>query len=307
MYNIYIPNAENITTIFGANSPICMDAPALRAYAKEHDLLPELLRFQFRIATKEDIVRWGSVTEGMKPEDFQAVWIATHDATSKDVYIADAGMAYVWGDIDGDAPIPDERIEFLEKMWDSAHMTLNGFAAAAHMSFWDLCRIMVIYRQTALDWRADAKSIPDYVRIMMARGINFIPTIANNGFASYLAPAVFRCFWINAMESNRKDHYVGDNGMHHIWPDSDDNLDMRVAYLERIWDAAYIDMDAFASAAGMSLADLCRTIVAHISENINHIQLAYSIRCLMTYEGQKNLSLRNVCTKCVRFCINFIM
>ena len=51
----------------------------------------------------------------MKPEDFQALWIATHDATSKDVYIADTGIAYVWGDIDGDAPIPDERIEFLEK------------------------------------------------------------------------------------------------------------------------------------------------------------------------------------------------
>lgn len=174
MYNIYIPNSENISTIFGDNAPICMDAPALRTYAKGHDLLPELLRFQFHIATKEDIVRWGSVTEGMKPEDFQVLWIATHDAASKDVYIADTAMAFVWGDIDGDDPIPDERIEFLGKLWDAAHMDMDAFASAAGMSLGDLCRTMAIDRQTILAWYANPTSIPEYVRVMLARAIGMI-------------------------------------------------------------------------------------------------------------------------------------
>lgn len=258
MHNIYIPNSENISKIFGKDAPICMDAPALQAYAKEHELNPELLRYHFRIATEEDIAHWGAVTEGMKPEDFQTLWIAAHDAPSKEVYVATTGMDRIWGDIDCYDPVPNKRIEFLEKVWDTAHMPLDEFASKAHMTIGDLGRFLAIDRQTFLDWRDNAGSIPEYARIMMARALRILPTIMNNSFDPNLAPQDFWCLWMNAVETHRKDHYICDNGMSYVWPDNDDDLDARVAYLERLWDTAHMNMDAFVFASGVSIGDLCR-------------------------------------------------
>lgn len=260
MYNIYIPNSENISTIFGKDVPICMDAPALHAFAKEHELNPELLRYQFRIASDEDIARLGAVTVGMKPEDFQTLWISAHDAPSKEVYVATTGMDRIWGDIDSCDPVPNARIEFLEKMWDTAHMPLDEFAAEAHMTIGDLGRFLAVDRQTFLDWRDNARSIPEYARIMMARAFQILPTIMTNSFDPHLAPRDFWCLWVNAVETRRKDHYICDNGMSYIWPDNNNDLDARIAYLERLWDTAHMSMDAFVSASGMSIGDLCRSM-----------------------------------------------
>ena len=258
MYNTYIPNTNNISAIFGTATPVCMNAPALQIYAQEHDLNPELLRYQFRIADQEDIDRWGTVAEGMKAEDFQTLWIAAQDTHTKEAYVAETGVGRIWCDIDGCDPVPNARIEFLEHMWDAAHMPLDGFAAEAHMTIGDLGRFLAIDRQTFLDWRDNAGNIPEYARIMMARALRILPTIMNNSFDPNLTPQDFWCLWVNAVETHRKDHYICDNGMSYVWPDNNDNLDARVAYLERLWDTAHMNMDAFASASGVSIGDLCR-------------------------------------------------
>lgn len=258
MYNTYIPNTNNISAIFGTATPVCMNAPALQTYAQGHDLNPELLRYQFRIANQDDIDRWGIVAEGMKAEDFQTLWIAAQNAPSKEVYVAENGVGRIWCDIDGCDPVPNERIEFLEKVWDVSHMNLDEFASEANMTIGDLGRFLAIDRQTFLDWRDNAGNIPEYARIMMARALRILPTIMNNSFDPNLAPQDFWCLWVNAAETHRKDHYICDNGMSYVWPDTDDSLDARVAYLARLWDAAHMSMDAFASASGVSISDLCR-------------------------------------------------
>ena len=237
-----------------------MNAPALQTYAKEHDLNPELLRCQFRIATEEDIARLGVVTEGMKPEDFQALWIAAHDAPTKEVYVAETGVGRIWCDIDGSDPVPNERIEFLENTWNAAHMSLNEFADRAHMTVWDFGRCMAVDHQTFQDWENDPRTIPDHARVMMARTAKLIPTVMNNSFDPGLAPRGFLNLWTNAVETHRKDHYVCDNGMSYVWPDTEDDLDERVAYLEHLWDTAHMSLDMFAAASGMSTGDLCRTM-----------------------------------------------
>ena len=258
MYNTYIPNTNNISAIFGTATPVCMNAPALQTYAQKHDLNPELLRYQFRIANQDDIDRWGTVAEGMKAEDFQTLWIAAQNAPSKEVYVAETGVGRIWCDIDGCDPVPNERIEFLEQVWDVSHMTLDEFASEANMTIGDLGRFLAIDRQTFLDWRDNAGNIPEYARIMMARALKLLPTVMDNSFVPGLVPNGFWTLWMNATETHRKDHYIGDNGMSYVWPDTDDSLDARVAYLERLWDAAHMNMDAFASASGVSIGDLCR-------------------------------------------------
>lgn len=258
MYNTYIPNTNNISAIFGTATPVCMNAPALQAYAREHDLNPELLRYQFRVANQDDIDRWGTIAEGMKTEDFQTLWITAQDTPTKEAYVAETGVGRIWCDIDCYDPVPDARIEFLEKVWDTAHMPLDEFAAEANMSIGDLGRFLAIDRQTFLDWRANAGNIPEYARIMMARALRLLPTIMNNSFDPHLAPQDFWCLWINAVETHRKDHYICDNGMSYVWPDNKDNLDARVAYLECLWDTAHMSMDLFVGASGMSIGDLCR-------------------------------------------------
>jgi hypothetical protein len=154
--------------------------------------------------------------------------------------------------------VPNARIEFLEHMWDAAHMPLDGFAAEAHMTIGDLGRFLAIDRQIFLDWRKEPSAIPNHARIMMARALKLLPTVMDNSFVPGLVPNGFWTLWMNATETCRKDHYIGDNGMSYVWPDTDDSLDARVAYLARLWDTAHMNMDAFASASGVSIGDLCR-------------------------------------------------
>ena len=68
----------------------------------------------------------------------------------------------------------DMRVAYLERIWDAAHMDMDAFASSAGMSLDDLSRTMAIDRQTILAWYANPTSIPEYVRVMLARAIGMI-------------------------------------------------------------------------------------------------------------------------------------
>lgn len=174
MYNNYIPTNKHMKSIFGADDPICMSGPELHTYAKEHDLLLGLLRIQFRIATEEDIAHWGVKATPMSPADFAIMWASAVECRSKAAFVSDGALSICWGDIGSDDPIPNERIEFLGNLWDAAHGSLGMFAEWADVSIGDLCRSMGIDYQSAHQWQADPKSIPEYVRVMLARTIGMI-------------------------------------------------------------------------------------------------------------------------------------
>lgn len=256
MYNIYIPTTENMEAVFGSDTPICMTGATLRTYAREHDLFYERMCFQVRLATEEDIARWGLADPSMPPADFYNLWCSACYNVPKEHFIADAGVAYVWGNIGSDDPIPNERIDFLERLWDAAHMDIHGFAAAADMSVGDLFRSMAFDFPSAQHLKVSPSDISSCARIMLARAIGILPALGEKRFDPGLTPEDFWILWINAVDTPRKDHFIADNGMSYIWPD-DNDLNERIAYLERLWDTAHMDLEGFAAASGMTLQNLC--------------------------------------------------
>lgn len=68
----------------------------------------------------------------------------------------------------------NERIEFLEGLWDTLHITYDDFALRAGMTLEMLSCYLAIDQETAQNWKADAGAIPDYARIMMGRVLGMI-------------------------------------------------------------------------------------------------------------------------------------
>ena len=68
----------------------------------------------------------------------------------------------------------NERIEFLEGLWDTMHITFDDFAVRAGMSLDLLSSYLAIDHETAQNWKADAGAIPDYARLMMGRVLGMI-------------------------------------------------------------------------------------------------------------------------------------
>ena len=68
----------------------------------------------------------------------------------------------------------NERIEFLEGLWDTMHITFDDFVVRAGMSLEMLSCYLAIDQKTAQSWKADAGAIPDYARLMMGRVLGMI-------------------------------------------------------------------------------------------------------------------------------------
>ena len=68
----------------------------------------------------------------------------------------------------------NERIEFLEGLWDTMHITFDDFAVRAGMSLEMLSCYLAIDHETAQIWKADVGAIPDYARLMMGRVLGMI-------------------------------------------------------------------------------------------------------------------------------------
>lgn len=120
MFNKYLPTNENLQAVFGSNNPICMTGPALQAYAMEHDMNPFALCEHFRIASDEEIARWGVRGCAMSPASFEMLWIAAVESVSEHVFINDTAMNMIWGDIGCEDFVPAKRIEFLKGLWQAA-------------------------------------------------------------------------------------------------------------------------------------------------------------------------------------------
>ena len=233
-------------------------------------MLTELLRIQFRIATEDDIARWGIRTTYMPPDNFATIWAAAVETSIKEVFISDVALSLCWGDIGIDDPIPNERIKFLGNLWDTAHMDFSGFANVAALSEIALCMVMGIDRQTWQYWRNDPCAIPEYARLMMARSLRVIPGVSCNACNRELPPAAFRQLWATAVDTPNKEHFVSENGLSLVWSAVEDDIDdqavfveipnERIEFLEHLWDVAHADLALFAEWASMSLGDLFKSM-----------------------------------------------
>ena len=91
--------------------------------------------------------------------------------SDRDAYVSDLALLSMWGDAE-DAAIPQERIEFLTKLWDACHRSVKDIAAAAGLSQRKLAERFCIPYRTVECWcgsrtSPSARSCPLYTRLMM--------------------------------------------------------------------------------------------------------------------------------------------
>jgi hypothetical protein len=270
MFNKYLPTNENLQAVFGSNNPICMTGPALQAYAMEHDMNPFALCEHFRIASDEEIARWGVRGCAMSPASFEMLWIAAVESVSEHVFINDTAMNMIWGDIGCEDFVPAKRIEFLKGLWQAAHMTLEEFRAVSGLSMMALCMKMGITRDNWIAWENEPLSMPECARIMLARALHILPGMPDREGQIALNPCAFRHLWMNAADCGNKEHFASDFGLCPVWPVTEEEEDEdspfvqvpmeRMEYLMKLWEIAHEGMDFFCAAAGMGIWDLCRVM-----------------------------------------------
>lgn len=106
-------------------------------------------------------------------EIFSKLWADALTTTERDAYVSDWTLSSIWGDgLESD--IPQNRIDYLGRIWDVAHMSVREICKAAKMSQVALAQRFCVPYRTVQNWCGDVSKCPDYVRLMMARLLNLI-------------------------------------------------------------------------------------------------------------------------------------
>ena len=106
-------------------------------------------------------------------EIFSNLWADALATTERDAYVSNWTLSSIWGD-DPESDIPQDRIDYLGRIWDVAHMSVREICKAAKMSQVALAQRFCIPYRTVQNWCGDVSKCPDYVRLMMARLLNLI-------------------------------------------------------------------------------------------------------------------------------------
>lgn len=131
-----------------------------------------VLRDEVNRVPAEEFLEWLSdyrrSRKGRKMTDKQYSTCATEaqNYTDRDAYISDLALSSIWGD-GPDDPIPQDRIEKLESIYDAVHRSIKDIAKDAGLSQRKLAERFCIPVRTVEDWCAGKRTPPDYVRLMM--------------------------------------------------------------------------------------------------------------------------------------------
>lgn len=106
-------------------------------------------------------------------EIFSNLWADALTTTERDAYVSDWTLSSIWGD-DPESDIPQDRIDYLGRIWDVAHMSVREICKVAKMSQVALAQRFCIPYRTVQNWCGDVSKCPGYVRLMMARLLNLI-------------------------------------------------------------------------------------------------------------------------------------
>ena len=91
--------------------------------------------------------------------------------TDRDAYVSDYSLSSIWGDADGAADIPPERIELVAKMWDICNLSLRDIRAAAGLTQAAFSRRFLIPTRTVEDWEASRRECTIYLRLFLAEAV----------------------------------------------------------------------------------------------------------------------------------------
>ena len=85
-------------------------------------------------------------------------------------FVSDWALSDIWGD-GIDDPIPQERLDAIESIWDAAHLTIRDIRAKTGLSQAAFGERYCIPRRTVENWESGTRSCPPYVRLLLARAV----------------------------------------------------------------------------------------------------------------------------------------
>jgi len=93
--------------------------------------------------------------------------------TDRDAYISDLALSSIWGDTE-DAPIPQDRLDWLGQLWDAAHRSVKEIARDAGLSQRKLAERFAIPYRTVENWCGGQRGCPVYVKMMMQECLELV-------------------------------------------------------------------------------------------------------------------------------------
>lgn len=88
------------------------------------------------------------------------------DFTDPDAYVSELALSDIWGDAP-DAPIPQERLDDLQKIYAAVNRNVRDIAAAAGISHRKLAERFCVPYRTMESWCSGDRQCALYVRLMM--------------------------------------------------------------------------------------------------------------------------------------------
>lgn len=93
--------------------------------------------------------------------------------SDKDAYISDIALSSSWGD-DGEADVPEERIDFLSELWEAYHRSFKEIAEEVGLSQRKIAERFNIPYRTIENWSAGKSEIALYTKLMMQECLDLL-------------------------------------------------------------------------------------------------------------------------------------
>lgn len=104
---------------------------------------------------------------------FSNLWGEALTAVDRDAYVSDWSISSIWGD-DPNDDVPQDRIDYLSRLWDAAHMSVKDICKAAGLTQRQLAAQFCIPLRTVENWCTSSRKCPDYTRLMLIQLLGII-------------------------------------------------------------------------------------------------------------------------------------
>lgn len=105
---------------------------------------------------------------------FPQLWSDALATPDRDAWVSDWALSSIWGDPEA-ARIPDDRIDYLTRLWDLAHMSIREICAEAGINMVALAARTTIPYRTLQNWASGTNRFPGYDRLLILHFLGLMP------------------------------------------------------------------------------------------------------------------------------------
>lgn len=172
----YIANPEHMDTVYSSGEIVCIDAREVRRLAREWDMDPEELFSQLHEADESEIAEYGTYGTPLTDTEFSALWADAPTVSDREAYVSDWALSSIWGDPE-EAEIPEDRLAYLSRLWELAHMNIREICAEAHITMTALSVRTTIPYRTLQNWASGTNRFPGYDRLLILHYLGLMPNL----------------------------------------------------------------------------------------------------------------------------------